>query len=166
MIHDMDNLVLPRTRTYTRSPRMEQTMAHGGEVGSRMSGMDSWIEAARRADAEALGRVLEPFRDYLLLVANQELEPELEGQARGLRSGPGDIPRRPARYRFVSRSIREGVAALAAGNPDSCHGESTPPLSSHRQAEGRVRGFDLERRPTSTGRRRMRRPARMAPART
>ena len=36
------------------------------------STFDSWIEAARRGDAEALGRALEPFRDYLLLVANQD----------------------------------------------------------------------------------------------
>jgi RNA polymerase sigma-70 factor (ECF subfamily) len=45
--------------------------------------LDSWIEAARRGDAEALGRALEPFRDYLLLVANQELEPELRTKLGG-----------------------------------------------------------------------------------
>jgi RNA polymerase sigma-70 factor (ECF subfamily) len=42
-----------------------------------------WIEAARRGDAEALGRALEPFRDYLLLVANEELEPELRAKLGG-----------------------------------------------------------------------------------
>jgi RNA polymerase sigma-70 factor (ECF subfamily) len=47
------------------------------------SPLDSWIEAARRGDAEALGRALEPFRDYLLLVANQELEPELRTKLGG-----------------------------------------------------------------------------------
>src|SRR3954447_23252599 len=49
-----------------------------GKAGQGASSpLDSWIEAARRGDAEALGKALEPFRDYLLLVANQELEPEL-----------------------------------------------------------------------------------------
>ena len=52
-------------------------MAVGGEVGHALG---SWIEAARRADAEALGRAMEPFRDYLLLVANEELEPELRAK--------------------------------------------------------------------------------------
>src|SRR5437588_95335 len=53
-----------------------------GEAGQGVSShLDSWIEAARCGDAEALGRALEPFRDYLLLVANQELEPELSTTA-------------------------------------------------------------------------------------
>src|SRR4051812_10376744 len=35
------------------------------------------LEKARRGDAEAMGRALESFRDYLLLVANEELDPAL-----------------------------------------------------------------------------------------
>jgi RNA polymerase sigma-70 factor (ECF subfamily) len=55
-----------------------------GEAGRGVSShLDSWIEAARRGDAEALGRALEPFRDYLLLVANQELESELRTKLGG-----------------------------------------------------------------------------------
>ena len=42
--------------------------------------MDHLIETVRHGDVEALGRLLEPFRDYLLLVANQELEPELRAK--------------------------------------------------------------------------------------
>jgi RNA polymerase sigma-70 factor, ECF subfamily len=40
-------------------------------------GLTSWIEAARRGDREALGRALVSFREYLLLVANEGLEPGL-----------------------------------------------------------------------------------------
>jgi RNA polymerase sigma-70 factor (ECF subfamily) len=59
-------------------------MFFDGEAGQGVSSsFDSWIEAARRGDAEALGRALEPFRDYLLLVANQELEPELRTKLGG-----------------------------------------------------------------------------------
>jgi RNA polymerase sigma-70 factor (ECF subfamily) len=39
--------------------------------------LESWIEAARRGDREALGRALLSVRHYLLLVANEELEPAL-----------------------------------------------------------------------------------------
>jgi RNA polymerase sigma-70 factor, ECF subfamily len=40
-------------------------------------GLSSWIEAARGGDREALGRALVSFRDYLLLAANEALEPGL-----------------------------------------------------------------------------------------
>ena len=40
--------------------------------------LESWIVAARRGDAEALGRAMLAFREYLLLVANDELESELK----------------------------------------------------------------------------------------
>jgi RNA polymerase sigma-70 factor, ECF subfamily len=40
-------------------------------------GLASWIETARQGDAEALGKALEAFREYLLLVANEELDSEL-----------------------------------------------------------------------------------------
>lgn len=39
--------------------------------------LESWIEAARRGDREALGQALVSFRHYLLLVANGGLEPGL-----------------------------------------------------------------------------------------
>jgi RNA polymerase sigma-70 factor (ECF subfamily) len=37
-----------------------------------------WIAAARGGSAEALGQALEAFRNYLLLVANEEMEPHLQ----------------------------------------------------------------------------------------
>src|SRR5262245_61745854 len=42
--------------------------------------VESWIEAARRGDREALGQALLAFRDYRLLVANEEQEPDLRAQ--------------------------------------------------------------------------------------
>lgn len=39
--------------------------------------VEKWIAQARQNDREALGRLLEMCRNYLLLVANQELAPEL-----------------------------------------------------------------------------------------
>ena len=41
------------------------------------TGLESWIEAARRGDSEALGRALLSFRQYLLLLANESLNPAL-----------------------------------------------------------------------------------------
>src|SRR5262249_21485567 len=37
-----------------------------------------WLPAARQGSREALGRLLEACRDYLLLVANKELDPQLQ----------------------------------------------------------------------------------------
>src|SRR5262249_14784877 len=48
--------------------------APGPDVGE-------WIRQARAGSAEALGRLLEECRPYLLLVANQELPPQLRGKA-------------------------------------------------------------------------------------
>jgi RNA polymerase sigma-70 factor, ECF subfamily len=42
--------------------------------------LEGWIEAANRGDREALGRALHSFRAYLLLVANNELEPALKAK--------------------------------------------------------------------------------------
>jgi RNA polymerase sigma-70 factor, ECF subfamily len=39
-----------------------------------------WLPAARSGSLEALGRVLESCRDYLLLVANKELDPKLQAK--------------------------------------------------------------------------------------
>src|SRR5205814_6556278 len=40
-----------------------------------------WIEAARHGSPDALGQVLEYCRPYLLAVANEELEPDLQAKA-------------------------------------------------------------------------------------
>ncbi len=50
------------------------------------AGLESWIEAARRGDREALGRALLSFRDYLMLVANEGLHPAL-----GAKVGASDV---------------------------------------------------------------------------
>jgi RNA polymerase sigma-70 factor (ECF subfamily) len=42
--------------------------------------VEVWIKLARTGSAEALGRLLEVCRPYLLLVANQELPTELRGK--------------------------------------------------------------------------------------
>jgi RNA polymerase sigma-70 factor, ECF subfamily len=42
--------------------------------------LEAWIEAARLGDREALGRALSSVRDYLLLVANEGLEPALRAK--------------------------------------------------------------------------------------
>jgi RNA polymerase sigma-70 factor (ECF subfamily) len=44
------------------------------------------IEAAHHGSAEALGRLLEIFRPYLLLIANQEVAPDLQAKV-----GPSDL---------------------------------------------------------------------------
>ena len=43
--------------------------------------LESWIEAARLGDRERLGQALLSFRDYLLLVANEEWDPTLRAKA-------------------------------------------------------------------------------------
>lgn len=47
---------------------------------------EEWIAAARAGDREALGRLLEMFRHYLLLVANEELAPAIQAKI-----APSDI---------------------------------------------------------------------------
>jgi RNA polymerase sigma-70 factor, ECF subfamily len=42
--------------------------------------LEAWIEAARHGDREALGQALSSVRDYLLLVANEGLEPALKAK--------------------------------------------------------------------------------------
>jgi RNA polymerase sigma-70 factor, ECF subfamily len=42
--------------------------------------LETWIEAARQGDREALGRALSSVRDYLLLVANEGLDPALKAK--------------------------------------------------------------------------------------
>ena len=42
--------------------------------------MDVWITAARNGSSNALGQLLESCRQYLLLVANQELNPNIQAK--------------------------------------------------------------------------------------
>jgi RNA polymerase sigma-70 factor (ECF subfamily) len=48
--------------------------------------VEAWIREARAGAPAALGQVLDPFRQYLLLVANQELPGELHAKL-----GPSDL---------------------------------------------------------------------------
>jgi RNA polymerase sigma-70 factor (ECF subfamily) len=43
-------------------------------------GAVAWIRAVRAGDADSLGSALQGFRDYLLLIAGEELEPELQSK--------------------------------------------------------------------------------------
>ncbi len=59
-------------------------MLVGNEAGyPHTERWDALIEAATQGDPQALGRVLETFRDYLLLVANEELETDLRAKLGG-----------------------------------------------------------------------------------
>jgi RNA polymerase sigma-70 factor (ECF subfamily) len=40
----------------------------------------AWIEAARAGDLDVLGKALEGFRDYLLFVASEELDPDMRAK--------------------------------------------------------------------------------------
>jgi RNA polymerase sigma-70 factor (ECF subfamily) len=54
---------------------------HDASVGdSSLIELENWIEAARHGDREALGRALSYVRDYLMLVANERLEPALKAK--------------------------------------------------------------------------------------
>ena len=53
--------------------------------------LEASIEAARQGDRDALGRALSSVRDYLLLVANDGLQPAAPGQGDSLRPGAGDF---------------------------------------------------------------------------
>lgn len=48
--------------------------------------VEQWLAAARVGSSEALGRVLESCRNYLLLIAHQEIDPALQGKG-----GPSDV---------------------------------------------------------------------------
>jgi RNA polymerase sigma-70 factor (ECF subfamily) len=53
--------------------------AHDMRSGdSSLIELESWIDAARQGNREALGLALSSVRDYLLLVANEELDPALQ----------------------------------------------------------------------------------------
>jgi RNA polymerase sigma-70 factor (ECF subfamily) len=42
--------------------------------------VEQWIESARAGSSEDLGRIVETYRAYLLLIANQELDTRLKGK--------------------------------------------------------------------------------------
>src|SRR5690349_15212079 len=44
------------------------------------SGVTDWLVQARTGSVDSLGRALEACRGYLLLIAQQELEPELQAK--------------------------------------------------------------------------------------
>jgi RNA polymerase sigma-70 factor, ECF subfamily len=48
--------------------------------------MKQWLAAAHAGSSEALGRALESCRNYLLLIAHQDLDPALQGKG-----GPSDL---------------------------------------------------------------------------
>jgi len=50
------------------------------------TGIDRWIRDARLGSKEALGQMLEGCRQYLLLVANEQFDPDLQDKL-----GPSDI---------------------------------------------------------------------------
>ena len=55
-------------------------MASDSRAHSRGARVGEWIRLARAGSAEALGRLLETLRPYLLLVANEELPAWLRGK--------------------------------------------------------------------------------------
>lgn len=50
------------------------------EAGPPSPGVADWLVQARTGSADSLGRALEACRGYLLLIAQQELEPELQAK--------------------------------------------------------------------------------------
>ena len=56
---------------------LRQRMVENPSTDIPLPGVETWTEAARRGDREALGQALASFRDYLLLMANDGLEPGL-----------------------------------------------------------------------------------------
>ncbi|HMP80901.1 MAG TPA: sigma-70 family RNA polymerase sigma factor [Pirellulaceae bacterium] len=50
---------------------------HGGLQGQALA---EWIQRARDGDPSALGELIHQFRDYLMLIANEDLGSELQGK--------------------------------------------------------------------------------------
>src|SRR5262245_66692989 len=55
--------------------------SHTGSEPSRGGSLEQLLQAARAGSTEALGRVFEGCRHYLLLVANEGLESDLRAKA-------------------------------------------------------------------------------------
>jgi len=67
--------------------------------------MIEWIEAAKNGSEEALGRVLEWCRPYLLRVANEELATDLQGKV-------GASPSALVRAQEQDEALRRAMAQL------------------------------------------------------
>jgi len=61
-------------------------MPHRARGASTALEAAQWIAAARRGDQDALGRLLESCRQYLLLVSQRKLRPDLQAKV-----GPSDL---------------------------------------------------------------------------
>jgi RNA polymerase sigma-70 factor, ECF subfamily len=59
---------------------MSARKVDASECDASLIELESWIAAARCGDRDALGRSLSSVRDYLLLVANVELDPALQAK--------------------------------------------------------------------------------------
>jgi RNA polymerase sigma-70 factor (ECF subfamily) len=59
---------------------MSEGIRGGSECEPSLIELETWIEAARQGDREALGQALVSVRDYLLLVANEGLDPALQAK--------------------------------------------------------------------------------------
>ncbi len=67
-------------------PREMGTVLSESERPCKTAEIERWIAAARRGDRQALGRLLETCRHYLMLIANQELAPAIQAKV-----APSDI---------------------------------------------------------------------------
>ena len=108
--------------------------------------LESWIEAARQGDREALGQALSSVRDYLLLVANEELDPALQSQRKCFRLVQETFLRAQRGMRSFSGPHGERMAALAAEHPDTQPRPGEAAVSFHRQAAGPARSDDPDER--------------------
>lgn len=75
-------------------------MRRGAAPQNNPGEVERWIEEARGGSREALNRLLEVCRAYLLLVANQDLDPAVRA-----RLGPSDV-------------VQESLVEAARGFPD------------------------------------------------
>ncbi len=107
--------------------------------GSAPVELEAWVAAARGGDRAALARALMSFRDYLLLVANEEMGPTLKAQ-----EGASDLvqetflqaQQRISSYRGGSRSewrswLRSILIHLMANKRR--HVETTAKRKAHRE---------------------------------
>jgi len=70
---------------YYRAKR-DSTLSAESPLSCAGSNVRKWLEEARQGNRESLGRLLDAFRPYLLLVANKELTPKVQ-----VKVSPSDI---------------------------------------------------------------------------
>ena len=103
-------------------------MAAERERPREAADVEKWIGEARQGDREALGRLLDICRHYLLLVANQELAPALWAK-----TAPSDIVQESLMEaghtfpRFHGGTDRS-TARLAARHLAKQRGQRPPPF--------------------------------------